>query len=106
MMNKRIAVLFLVTVAVGAIFWFNAIFSDWFGQKKIQIMCRIIPARNAAGAKGPIITFYLPKRQPLTSVKVSVESEARTNKFPHALWHLQATTEAPMVESFVYGVDV
>ncbi len=106
MMSKKITVLFLLTLIVGAIFWLNYSPSDLFGSKKIQIAYRIFSARAPGSAQPPSITFYLDKPRPIISIAVFEESDAKKNKFPHALWHLVADSAVTNVTEFIYGDNV
>jgi len=52
------------------------------------------------------MAFYLDKAYPLTSVEVVSTEEARTNKYPHALWHMVAQAVPPLTATFNYGAAI
>ena len=93
----------VVTFILGAVYIYG--FTDWFAEKKIQIKYRILAERGAANTVEPI-TFYLEKEYPITSLKVISLADAATNKYPHALWHLIASSNAVPVTDFLYGESV
>lgn len=100
-MNKQTS-LICIALALGATY--VVMFSDLFKRQEIRIKCgnvRFHPERAVAGAR----VFILDKPLKLTSIKVVSADEARTNRYPHALWHLVASKGAP-VESFVYGEEI
>ena len=47
--------------------------------------------------------FYLDKAYSLTSVKVVATEDARTDKYPHALWHIVAVSNSAPIRNFRYG---
>ena len=75
-------------------------FTDWLKPKNIHILWRISPANASA------LAFYLDKPYPLTSVKVVVAEDAKTNKYPHALWHLIAQSSPVETKTFDYGAPI
>ena len=96
-MNKQ--TIFLIGVAMVLATLYIANFTDWLTPKKIQIVWRISPASGA-------LAFYLDKEYPLTSVEVVSTEEARTNKYPHALWHIVADGAPAVTATFNYGVEI
>src|ERR1017187_3406282 len=96
-MNKQ--TIFLIGVAMVLATLYIANFTDWLKPKKIQIVWRISPA------SGPL-AFYLDKEYPLTSVEVVSTEEARTNKYPHALWHIVAKEGPVKTDTFNYGISI
>jgi len=94
-MSKK--AVFLIGVALVMASLYVANFTDWLKPKKIHIFWRISPA-NAAN-----VSFYLDKGYPLTSVEVVSAEEAKTNQYPHALWHMVAKTSPPLTTNFFYG---
>lgn len=96
-MNKQTG--FLVSFALVLAALYAAYFTDWFKQKNIQIHWRISPANGA-------LAFYLDKTYPLTSIKVVSSADAKTNKYPHALWHIMAKSSPALIDTFDYGMKV
>ena len=86
----------LVSFALALAILYIAYFTDWFKAKNIHIFSRPSPATGAR-------EFYLDKPYPLTSVEVVFADDAKTNKFPHALWHLVAKNGSTPVDEFSYG---
>jgi len=52
------------------------------------------------------VTFALHKNYELTMVKVVLAEDVRTNKFPHALWHLTSKRGSEPVDGLCYGMPV
>lgn len=102
-MKNRSKLLVFAAVILAALYAYR--FTDWFAEKKIQIKYRLIPDPNAPGAIDPIL-FYLEREYPLTSIKVISVTEAATNKYPHAFWHLVAVSNAAPLTDFSYGATV
>jgi hypothetical protein len=96
-MNKQS--FFLVGVALVLAMLYIVYFTDWFKHKNIQISSRISPASGA-------MVFYLDKAYPLTSVEVVSTEEAKTNKYPHALWHMVAQSAPALTATFNYGAKI
>jgi len=97
MMNKQTYI--LIGVALALTMLYIVYFTDWLKHKNIQISSRISPASGA-------MVFYLDKDYPLTSVEVVPTAEARTNKYPHALWHLVAQAAPAVTKTFNYGAAI
>jgi hypothetical protein len=104
MLDKRTG--FFIAAALVLAVVYLTLFIDWHHGKKIQIMCRIFPAGALGGTSSQTVTFYLDKPYPLTSIKVFSADEARTNKYPHALWHLVAKTNSHPATAFTYGAAI
>jgi len=106
-MNKRAVFLIGTALVLAAvyIFYFTS-FTDWIKPVKIQIMCRNFPTRGGHSATVKALTFYLDKPYQLTSIKIVSATEARTNKYPHALWYLVAETNSAPTVQFDYGAAI
>jgi hypothetical protein len=96
-MNKQ--TFFLVGIALVLAILYIAYFTDWMKPKNIQVVWRISPTSGA-------LAFYLDKAYPLTSVEVVLTEDARTNKYPHALWHMIAQGAPASTEIFNYGMAI
>ena len=95
-MNKTA---FLVGLALILAILYIAYFTDLLKHKNIQVFCRISPASGA-------MVFYLDKTNSLTSIEVVTTEEARTNKYPHALWHMVAQAAPVPAMTFSYGAAI
>jgi hypothetical protein len=84
---------------------------DWFAGDIIQIHHRSRPARGAIfrRAKRPDtsstdpVFFAFDRKLKLASLKVIPVSDIETNKFPHPIWYLVATTNSVAIADFAYG---
>ena len=94
----------LIGIALVLAITYLTLFTDVLHPKKIQIAYS--QPRMIAGAKADAVIFALDKPYVLTSVKVVSTDEARTNKFPHALWHLVADLKQQPVNAFLYGAHI
>jgi hypothetical protein len=97
-MNKQ--TFFLIGVALILATLYIAKFTDWLKPKNIHIYWRISPANAST------VVFYLDKGYPLTSVEVVSTEEAKTKKYPHALWHMVALATPPLTTNFSYGAAI
>ena len=110
-MSKKNIALAALLVVLGVIYVFY--FTNLFRQPKIEITSRMRPqfnnrrGKNAPAASvGNSISFLLNKNYELTSVKVVEESDAKTNKYPHAIWHLISESNSIPTKSIFYGAPV
>jgi hypothetical protein len=97
-MNKQTVVLSSVALVLALLY--VAYFTDWLKHKDIQIHW------TASRAAANSVSFYLNPPSKLTSVEVVTTEEAKTNKFPHALWHVVAGTTPVVVSNFTYGAAI
>ena len=112
LMARKQWMLIAVAVFLGGIsLYLNR---DWFAKENIQIYSRSRPARAGFFAKkratdpgqtDPIF-FDFDRRLKLTSVKVIAVSDAETNKYPHAFWHLVSDSNSVPTKDFVYGMNI
>lgn len=58
------------------------------------------------GSDTPDLIFRFTNAYPLTSIEVVEVEDARTNKYPHALWRLVAASAPVPTSSFGYGADI
>ena len=105
-MKSQTKFLIFVAVILGAIYAYR--FTDWFGEKKIQIKYKVIAGRGPAksSAADPIIFYLIDQEYRLTSIKVISADEAATNKYPHAYWHLVSDSNSVPVSDFMYGANI
>jgi hypothetical protein len=86
---------------------------DWFARDSIQISHRSMPPRPGFwgrrrpddGAVNPVL-FLFNRHVKLTSVKVVSVSDLETNKYPHAIWHLQSDSNSVPIQEFFYGLPI
>ncbi len=113
MARKNIILLLCALVLAGGYVYF---FTDWFAGPDIQIMHTIRPTpqagrrigrRDAARpAASHTVSFALDRKLELTLVKVVSASDAATNKYPHAIWHLISDSNSVPTKALVYGMPV
>jgi hypothetical protein len=97
-MNKQTVFLIGLFVLLATLYVANL--TDFLKRKNIQI--HWTPSRAAAAS----VSFFLDKDYPLASFEVVAAEEARTNKYPHALWHLVAEADPVPLKSFTYGAAI
>ena len=100
-----------MVLALGAIYIFN--FTNLFHERRMEITTRIRPQltrRGKGNAPAPpsnnSISFFLNGKYQLTSVKVVEENDFKTNKYPHAIWHLISQSNSVPTKAIFYGVTV
>ena len=108
-MTRKTWTLIALAVVLGGIsLYLN---NDWFAGDAIQIHHRSRPGqggvfrrtrRPAVLATAPIF-FVFDRKLKLTSLKVIPVSDIETNKYPHPIWHLVATTNSVRITEFTYG---
>jgi len=103
-MNKR--TLLLVCAALALAGAYLAFFIDWHKRPKIQIFMEKSRRSILGGSETPDLIFRFTNSYPLTSIEVVEAEDARTNKYPHALWHLVAAAAAVPTTSFGYGAAI
>jgi len=107
MSKKNIALVSVVIVLVG-IYVFN--FTSLFYQPEMEITSRLRPQMNGRRGKGAAdgnsISFFLNRKYALTSLKVVEENDFKTNKYPHAMWHLIPGSNSVPTKVIVYGYPV
>lgn len=114
-MNRKEWVLVALVLVLGGLY--VVVFSGWFGPKVIRVEHTVRSLREAYGSGGRRVdpagqqtlgnvSFSLHKNYKLTSVKVVAAAEARTNKYPHALWELTAKDGSQPVDALAYGLLV
>jgi hypothetical protein len=101
----------LAVVLGGASLYLN---KDWFAGDIIHIHHRSRPARMglsrrtkqpADSATDPVV-FGFDRNLKLTSLKVIPVSEIETNKYPHPIWDLVATSNSVPITEFAYGMHI
>ena len=108
-MTKKSIVLIAVAAVLAAVY--VAFFTDWFRHPQIQILPQIRPPqRNTKTAPGDVavypVTFAFDKKYQFTEIKVVALDDEKTNKFPHAVWHMISDSNSMPVKALVYGVNL
>jgi hypothetical protein len=103
-MNNR--TILLVCAALGLAGAYLAFFIDWHKRPKIQIFMEKSRQAVMGGSETPDIIFHFTNPYPLTSIEVVCADDARTNKYPHALWHVVAAAAPVPTTSFSYGAAI
>ncbi|MEO6181647.1 MAG: hypothetical protein ABIP71_00770 [Verrucomicrobiota bacterium] len=91
-------------------------FTDWFAHKSIRIEHTVRSVQGGWPTVGrpvnptvkPVnnVTFSLHKDYKLTSVKVMLAADARTNQYAHPLWHLTSKQGSQPANSLAYAEPV
>lgn len=108
-MNKQSIVLITVAVILAGVY--VAFFTDWFVKPKIQILPQIRPPqRGTRVAPGDTavypVTFAFDRKYQFTEIRVVSVDDEKTNKYPHALWHLISDSNSIPVKAISYGSRV
>jgi hypothetical protein len=103
MNNRTVTLVCAALVLAGASV---ALHIDWHKRPKIQIFLEKSRRSIMGGKDIPDLIFRFTNAYPLTSIEVVEAADARTNKFPHALWHLVAADKPVPTTSFVYGSSI
>lgn len=105
-MKSQLKFLIFVALVLGAVYAYK--FTDWFGEKEIQIKYKVLAGRapTRSSAADPVAFYLAEKEYRLTSIKVISTDEAATNKYPHAYWHLVSDSNSVPVSDFIYGGNV
>jgi hypothetical protein len=110
--KKEIILVAFVAMMAGVYAYF---FTDWFRPKFIRVESSVRPVREAWGPNGRVdragkqlndVSFSLHKDYRLTSVQVVALDEARTNRYPHALWSLASKSGSEPVNAISYGTPI
>jgi hypothetical protein len=108
-MTKKTLVLISVAVILGAVYVIN--FTSLFQKAEINILPQIRPPR--AKARVPAgdtavypVTFAFDKKYAFTEIRVVAEADEKTNKFPHAVWHLISDSNSVPIKAVSYGAPL
>jgi hypothetical protein len=101
--NRTVWLVCAALVLAGA---YMRYFFDWHQHAQIQIFCEKSRQAILGGSETPALIFHFTNAYPLTSIEVVDAEDARTNKFPHALWHVVAAAAPVPTTSFVYGAAI
>ncbi len=101
----------LITAAVVLAGVYVAFFTDWFVKQQIQILPQIRPPqRNVKTLPGDVpvypVTFQFDHAYKFTEIKVVAADDERTNKYPHAVWHLISDSNSVPTKALQYGAKI
>ncbi len=109
-MTKNGIFLSVVAVILAAIY--VTYFTDWFHKETIQIFPTIRPSQASSIPRDPgmppvyPVSFAFNGKYRLTEVKVLVEEDMKTNKYPTPVWHMISEKGSPPMKSLIYGFRV
>ena len=108
-MTKKTLLLISVAVVLGAVYVIN--FTSLFQKPEIKILPQIRPPRAKAKAPAgdtPVfpVTFAFDKKYAFTEIRVVAEEDEKTNKYPHAVWHLISDSNSVPVKAVSYGASL
>ena len=104
-MSKKNIGLVLLLLALGTIYVFK--FTSAFEKSSIQIIFSVRPKiGRGKRTMENAVTFSLDNKYQLTSLKVIEENELKTNKYPHAVWHLISESNSEPTKLIIYGMPV
>jgi len=109
-MTKNTIFLSVLAVVLAVIYVFN--FTDWFHRETIQIIPTIRPGRPSSIPRDPgtapvcPVSFAFDGKYRLTSIKVVVAEDLKTNKFPNPLWHMVSDKSSAPQKSILYGQPI
>lgn len=93
----------LITLAVIYVFNFTSVLQ----KETIEILYQVSPrlGRGKSALENAVV-FSLNGKYELTSLKVVEDRDLKTNKYPHALWHLVSHSNSIPTKAIIYGVPV
>jgi hypothetical protein len=110
-MTTKSVVLIVILVLVGGVYVWK--FTDWFTSPKIQILPQIRPPQRTRRPSTPAtdpqvypVTFAFDKKYQFTEIRVVAEDDEKTNKYPHALWHLISDSNSVPTKALIYGAPL
>ena len=104
--------IFLSVIAVILAACYVCFFTDFFRTPTIQIIPTVRPGRPSSIPRGPDqdpvhpVSFTLDGKYKLTSVKVVVADDLKTNKYATPLWHLISDSNSLPTKAIVYGFPI
>ncbi|MBI5386875.1 MAG: hypothetical protein HZA90_19555 [Verrucomicrobia bacterium] len=104
-MRKNTIVLITVLLLLAGCYGY--FFTDWFQSPTIQILAQVRPSRNVRPTPGMPTTypvsFAFDRKLRLTEIRVVNLDDEKTNKYPHAYWHLISDSNSMPTKAIVYG---
>jgi hypothetical protein len=108
-MTKKTLILISVAVILGAVYVLN--FTSLFHKPEIRILPQIRPPR--AKSRPPVgdtavypVTFAFDKKYAFTEIRVVSEADEKTNKYPHAVWHMISDSNSMPIKAVSYGASL
>jgi hypothetical protein len=102
--------IWLIVVAVMLAGVYVAFFTDWFVKPRIQILPQIRPpmrgsSRTTVPGDVPTypVTFAFDRKYQFTEIRVVAADDEKTNKYPHAVWHMISDSNSIPVKALLYG---
>jgi hypothetical protein len=110
MTKQSITLIALAVVLAGV---YVAFFTDWFVKPQIQILPQIRPvlrpSRNAV-PQGDVpvypVSFAFDRKYQFTEIRVVAADDEKTNKYPHAVWHMISDSNSIPVKAIQYGAPL
>ena len=110
-MTKQSIVLITVAVVLAGVY--VAFFTDSFAKPEIQILPQIRPplrsGRNVV-PQGDVpvypVTFAFDRKYQFTEIKVVAVDDEKTNKYPHAVWHMISDSNSIPLKAIQYGAPL
>lgn len=104
-MSTKTVVLITIALLLGAayVYWFT----DWFQSPTIQILALTRPTNRGGRPVQPNqvlpVSFAFSRKYRLTELRVVAVEDEKTNKRPHALWHLISDSNSVPTKAIIYG---
>ena len=105
-MTKSTVVLITILVALAAAYAYY--FTDWFRTPTIEILAQIRPTTRMR-SRSPVrsstypVSFAFDRKLGITEIRVVSADDDKTNKYPHALWHLISDSNSVPTKAVIYG---
>jgi len=111
-MTKKTIVLIALAIVLAAVYVWQ--FTDWFQKPQIQILPQIRPPQKSSRAPRvpqgdtPVypVTFAFDRKYGFTEIRVVAVDDEKTNKFPHAVWHMISDSNSVPVKAVAYGAPL
>lgn len=109
-MSKKNIAMFVVLIVLAVLYVFY--FTNIFENPRMEITSKIRPVysrktgKTTKQAPANLVSFSLNNKYEMTSIKVVEESDFKTNKYPHALWHLVSKSNSVPTKTIIYGLPI
>lgn len=110
-MSKQTVTLIAVAALLAGVYVWK--FTGWFRQPEIKILPQIRPPQRGAKAAVPDgdtptypVTFAFDKKYQFTEIRVVAVEDEKTNKFPHAVWHMISDSNSLPTKAVPYGAPI
>jgi hypothetical protein len=107
-MTKRAIALVILAVGLAAVGVWRA---GWFQKGEIKILPQIRPplrGNRTMPNNSDVypVTFAFDRKYQFTEIRVVALDDEKTNKFPHAVWHMISDSNSVPTKALVYGAMV